>query len=89
MVILVEKSAARGPRSDITYSVDGLPKVGEVRDAEHAAILDGGCLAEPTSVLLIGPLRVVDGVAALYGSAGSIEPRELRVRNDGVFVEQE
>jgi hypothetical protein len=88
MVILVEESATRGPRSDIAYGIDGFPEVGKVRDPEHAAILDGGCLTEPMSVLLIGSLCVMDGVATLYGSAGSIESGKLGIRNDGVVVEQ-
>src|SRR5580704_14993066 len=86
-IVLVKQAAAGGARSDVANLIYRFPEVGYVGGAKHIAFLQRGCLPKPPRELFVVPFRMVNGVAALHGTTGSVEAGELRIRHDRVDVQ--
>src|SRR5665213_4063909 len=87
MVVLIEQATAGGAGPDVADLVDGFQQVRCVGGPRDIVRLNDGCAPEPAGELLVEPLRMMHGIAAVHVTAGSVESRELCVRDDRVRIE--
>src|ERR1700683_2220344 len=73
VVVLIEQAAPGGTWCDVAELVHRLPEVGDVSGTEHTTRLHSTRLPVPLCALLVVAFRVMDGVAALHGTAGGVE----------------